>query len=134
MTDNQQGAQGGPVFHGPVSGGQFAWNNRTVTQNQRNDSAIAPGHEALAQLLGQLLRELPESGLAERDRADTEAAAEEVLAEVTGPDTPEPGRLRRALNGLKGALAPVAMGASAGAAAGAQEWAHAAIRDLTALM
>jgi hypothetical protein len=57
-----------------------------------------------------------------------------VLAEVTGPGAPEPGRLRRALNGLKGALAPVATGAAAGVEAGAQEWAHEAIRNLTALM
>ncbi|MFI2203256.1 hypothetical protein ACH47Z_21230 [Streptomyces sp. NPDC020192] len=134
MTDAQPTGQGGPVFHGPVSGSQFAWNNQTVTQNQRNDTTAAPGYEALAQLVGQLLRQLPESGLAEQDRADAEAAAAEVLAEVTGPEAPEPGRLRRALNTLKGALAPVAMGASAGAAAGAEQWAHEAVRNLTALM
>ncbi|MQY39729.1 hypothetical protein SRB17_77560 [Streptomyces sp. RB17] len=135
MTDpQQQGAPGGPVFLGPVSGNQIAWGNQTVTQYQRNDTAPAPGFEALAQLVGDLLLQLPQAGLAEQDQVDAEAAAEEVLAEITGPEAPEPGRLRRALNGLKGALAPVATGAAAGVEAGAQEWAHEAIRNLTTLI
>ncbi|MFI6354432.1 hypothetical protein ACIBJF_17640 [Streptomyces sp. NPDC050743] len=135
MTDPQpRDAHGGPQFHGPVSGSQIAWGNQTVTQNQRNDTAAAPDVEALARLVGELVRQLPQAGLAEQDRVDAEAAAEEVLAEISGPGGPEPGRLRRALNGLKGALAPVATGAAAGVEAGAQEWAHEAIRNLTALM
>ncbi|KUN03436.1 hypothetical protein AQI95_23345 [Streptomyces yokosukanensis] len=135
MSDPQRReAHGGPVFHGPASGNQFAWNNDQVTQNQRNDGAVAPGFEALARLVGDLLGQLPGAGLAERDRLDAVAAAQEVLAEVTGPEAPEPGRLRRALNGLKGVLAPVATGAAAGVGAATQEWAHEAIRNLTALM
>jgi hypothetical protein len=135
MTEPQrQDASGGPVFHGPVSGSQLAWNNETVTQNQRHDISAAPGFEELARYVDALRQELPQAGLAEQDRADADAAAEEVLAEVTGPDAPEPGRLRRALNGLKGALASIATGAAAGAETGARDWAHEAIRNLTALM
>ncbi|MGQ5640361.1 MULTISPECIES: hypothetical protein [unclassified Streptomyces] len=135
MTEPQrQDASGGPVFNGPITGSQLAWNNETVTQNQRHDISAAPGFEELARYVDALRQELPRAGLAEQDRADADAAAEEVLAEVTGPDAPEPGRLRRALNGLKGALAPIATGAVAGAEAGAQDWAHEAIRNLTALM
>lgn len=124
----------GPVFNDRVSGAQLAWNNETVTQNQQNNSAVAPGFEALAALMTDLLRQLPEAGLADRDREDAEAAAQEVLAEITGPEPPEQGRLRRAVNALKGALAPVATGIAAGTTIGAQEWAQSAIGSLTGLV
>ncbi|MFF4250371.1 hypothetical protein ACFY1L_04075 [Streptomyces sp. NPDC001663] len=124
----------GPVIHGAVSNSQFAWNNERVDQKQQNNSAVAPGYEALAALVRDLLRQLPRAGLAPQDREDTEAAAQEVLDEITGGEAPEPGRFRRALNGLRGALAPVAAGAAAGATAGAEEWAQEAIRSLTSLV
>ncbi|WP_392673908.1 hypothetical protein [Streptomyces sp. LN785] len=124
----------GPVFNAAVSGAQFAWNNGTVTQNQQNNSAVAPGFEALAELVGALLRQLPQAGLADHDREDAAAAAEEVLATITQPGQPEQGRLRRALAMLKGALAPVATGVVTGTAVGAQEWARTAIEGLTALV
>ncbi|WP_181727521.1 hypothetical protein [Streptomyces sp. PT12] len=53
----------GPVFNAEVSGAQLAWNNGTVTQNQQNNSAVAPGFEALAELIDDLLRQLPRAGL-----------------------------------------------------------------------
>ena len=121
----------GPVFNAEVSGSQFAWNNDTVTQNQQNNSAVAPGFEALAELVTELLGQLPQAGLADQDREDAESAAREVLATITQPDAPEEGRLRRALAMLKGALAPVATGVAAGTAVGAQEWARTAIEGLT---
>ncbi|MFF4449174.1 hypothetical protein [Streptomyces sp. NPDC001502] len=138
MSDQQQNAdRSGPVFHGAVSGAQFAWGNDSVTQNQQNNTAPAPGSEAaaavaaLAVLVADLLRQLPESGLPDRDREDAEAAAQDVLAEVAGTGEPDQGRLRRALAALKGALAPVATGVVAGTAVGAQEWARTAIEGLT---
>lgn len=132
MTDAQNvNNYDGPVFNGEVSGSQFAWNNDTVTQNQQNNSAVAPGFEALADRVTELLGQLPQSGLADRDREDAESAAREVLAAITQPDAPEEGRLRRALAMLKGALAPVATGVAAGTAVGAQEWARTAIEGLT---
>ncbi|WP_242433329.1 hypothetical protein [Streptomyces sp. Root264] len=125
----------GPVFNKGVANAQLAWNNGTVTQNQQiNDGSVAPGYEALAALVTDLLRQLPGSGLADRDRADAATAAEEVIAEITGSDSPEPGRVRRAVTMLKGALAPVATGLAAGTAVGAQEWAQSAIRGLTGLV
>ncbi|MEH0548148.1 hypothetical protein QA802_35320 [Streptomyces sp. B21-105] len=125
----------GPVFNKGVSNAQFAWNNETVTQNQQiNDGSVAPGYEALAAMVSELLRQLPEAGLADRDRTDAATAAEEVIAEITGSDSPEPGRVRRAVTTLKGALAPVATGLAAGTAVGAQEWAQSAIRGLTGLV
>ncbi|WP_328318017.1 hypothetical protein [Streptomyces sp. NBC_00388] len=123
----------GPVFNAAVSGAQFAWNNGSVNQNQQNNSAVAPGFEDLARLVTDLLRQLPRAGLTDQDREDADAAAREVLAAVTQPETPEPGRLRRALATLKGALAPVATGVVAGTATGAQEWARTAIENLTHL-
>ncbi|WP_406085650.1 hypothetical protein [Streptomyces virginiae] len=135
MSDQRPNADGsGPVFHGTVSGAQFAWGNETVTQNQQNNTAPPPGAEALASLaalVADLLRQLPEAGLPDRDREDAEAAAQDVLAEVDGTGEPHPGRLRRALAALKGALAPVATGVAAGTAVGAQEWARTAIESLT---
>jgi hypothetical protein len=122
----------GPVFNAEVSGAQFAWNNETVTQNQQNNSAVSPGFERLADLVTDLLRQLPQAGLADQDREDADAAAREVLAMISRPGPPEPGRLRRALATLKGALAPVATGVVAGTAVGAQEWARTAIEGLTA--
>ncbi|MEU6218481.1 hypothetical protein ABZ845_13320 [Streptomyces sp. NPDC047022] len=124
----------GPVFNAEVSGAQFAWNNDAVTQNQQNNSAVAPGFEALAALVTNLLRELPQAGLADPDREDAESAAREVLATIARPDVPEDGRLRRALAMLRGALAPVATGVVAGTAAGAQEWARQAIEGLTGIL
>lgn len=134
MDDPQGDNYNGPVFNAGVTGSQFAWNNENVTQNQQNNSAVAPGFEALVTLVTDLLRELPQAGLAESDREDAEYAARKVLATVAGPDAPEDGRLRRALAMLKGALAPVATGVVAGTAAGAQEWAQKAIEGLTRLL
>ncbi|MFD3942509.1 hypothetical protein [Streptomyces sp. NPDC058579] len=128
--ENDQRSEG-PVFHGPVSHNQFAWGNRTATQNQQNNgTGVAPGHEALAERVAELLRALPAQGLPDQDREDTETAAGEVLATIAGPDQPEPGRLRMALATLRGALTPVATGVAAGATIGAQEWAVTAIQGL----
>ncbi|MER7515167.1 hypothetical protein [Streptomyces sp. NPDC126499] len=133
-TNGANGARSdGPVFHGPVSQGQFAWGNENVTQNQQNNTAaaVAPGYEELAERVRELLAQLPAAGLPAPEQEDTEAAAAEVLAAIGGPDAPEPGRLRRALAMLRGALTPVAMGAAAGTTVAAQEWALTAIRGLT---
>jgi hypothetical protein len=124
----------GPVFNAGVSGAQIAWNNDTVTQNQQNNSVVAPGFEALAALVTDLLRQLPQMGLADQDREDTEAAANEVLEAITQQDPPEEGRLRRLLAVLKGALAPIATGVVTGTALEAQEWARKAIEGLTGIL
>lgn len=120
----------GPVFNGDVSGAQIAWNNESVTQNQHHTSIVAPGFEELAKFVTDLLQQLPQLGLADHDRDDAQAAAHEVLTEITQA-APEPGRVRHALNALRGWLAPVATGARDGLADGAQAWAQAAIAGLS---
>ncbi|MEU7032852.1 hypothetical protein ABZ958_04110 [Streptomyces sp. NPDC046237] len=119
----------GPVFNGPARNNLLAWNSETVTQNQQVNSAVAPGYEELAERVTELLRQLPEAGLGEQDREDAEAAAGDVLDVITQPE-PEPGKVRRALATLRGALAPVATGVAAGTTVGAQEWALSAIEGL----
>ncbi|MFF5935900.1 hypothetical protein [Streptomyces sp. NPDC012508] len=119
----------GPVFIGPAHNNQLAWNSETVTQNQQVNSAVAPGYEELAARVTELLRQLPEAGLGEQDREDAEAAAGDVLDVITQPE-PEPGKVRRVLATLRGALAPVATGVAAGTTVGAQEWALSAIEGL----
>ncbi|MEU8616320.1 hypothetical protein [Streptomyces sp. NPDC048623] len=142
MNESQHGTPGTPAhqtpglhIHGAVSGSQIAVGNEQVTQNQINHTAteVAPGHAELAELVRELLRRLPEQGLGEPEREDTEAAANEVLDTISGTEAPEPGRLRRALTLLRGALAPVATGVAAGATAGSQQWAQDAIASLTAM-
>ncbi|MET7657188.1 hypothetical protein, partial [Streptomyces sp. NPDC005486] len=85
MNDPQQVHHyDGPVFNGGVSNSQFAWNNETATQNQQLNNTVAPGHEALATLVTDLLRQLPGAGLGDREREDAESAAQEVPSGVRG--------------------------------------------------
>lgn len=120
----------GPVVHGDVTGTQLAWGNQTVNQTQHSQAEkIAPGFEAVAQAVVKTLERLHEVGLADDDRHDAETVANEALAEVTQTQ-PDRGKLRRALNALKGYLAPVAFGLVTGSAEGAQEWARTAIEQL----
>jgi hypothetical protein len=119
----------GPVFHGDANGAQLAWGNQTVNQIQNRSQQIAPGFEAIAQAVVRTLERLPAVGLTEQDQQDAEDAAREILTEVTEPE-PDRGKVRRALSALKGLLAPVAVGLTAGTAEGAQEWAKTAIEQL----
>ncbi|MEV6868478.1 hypothetical protein AB0M44_46810 [Streptosporangium subroseum] len=119
----------GPVFHGSADGAQLAWNNETVTQTQNQTQQIAPGFEAIAKAVVLTLEQLPAVGLAKEDQQDAEEAAREVLTEVTREE-PDRGKIRRGLSALKGFLAPMATGLSAGAGAGAQDWARTAIEQL----
>lgn len=121
----------GPVIHGSADGAQLAWGNETVQQTQGRSEQIAPGFEAMAQAVAKTLERLPDAGLAQDDLHDAEAAARDVLAEVTKP-VPDRGKIRRALSSLKGFLAPIAIGLAAGAVeGGAHEWARVAIEQLS---
>ncbi|MEU3118550.1 hypothetical protein ABZ652_31100 [Micromonospora chalcea] len=97
----------GPVFHGASQGGQFAWGNRDVTQQQSIAQRVAPEFQPLAAAVVTILQQLPGYGLTPRDQQDIEAAANEVLAEVQ-QEQPEPGQLRRGVAMLKGFLFPIA--------------------------
>jgi hypothetical protein len=134
-TDPEAPMVGGTTYNGPVinitgNGAQVAWNNRSVNQNQGDQhQQIAPGFEPLAQAVASTLQQLPHAGLANADQQDAEAAANEVLTEVTQAE-PDRGKIRRALAALKGLLAPVAMGLVTGAGEGAQDWAKTAVEQL----
>jgi hypothetical protein len=120
----------GPVIYGNANGAQLAWGNHAARQTQKRAEQIAPGFEAIAQAVVKTLEGLPAAGLAQDDRQDAEAAAGEVLAEVTQPE-PDRGKIRRALASLKGFLAPIAVAAAEGTAEGsAHEWARMAIEQL----
>ena len=111
-------------------GAQLAMGNQSVVQNQVNaPQQIAPGFELIAKAVANTLQQLGAAGLPPQDQTDAEDAAQEVLAEVVS-DEPDPGRIRRGLNTLKGLLSPVSLGVQTGAAEGAQEWATTAIQQL----
>ena len=117
----------GPVIQGSADGAQLAWGNYSVHQSRKEQ--IAPGFEAITQAVVKTLEQLPYAGLADNEQQEAEAAANEVLTEVTQPK-PDQGKIRRALATLKGFIAPVAMGIVSGAAEGAQGWARTAIEQL----
>jgi hypothetical protein len=121
----------GPVIHGNANGAQLAWGNDNVYQTQIRTEQVAPGFEAIAQAVVKTLEGLAGASLAEDDRQDAEAAARDVLVEVT-QSAPNRGKIRRALSSLKGFLAPIAMGLAEGGAEGsAHEWARMAIEQLS---
>jgi hypothetical protein len=89
------------------NGAQLAWNSETVTQTAvSRTEQIAPGFEAIAQAVVRTLEQLPVVGLPEDDQREAEAAANEVLVEITQPE-PELGKIRRGIAALKGFLAGV---------------------------
>jgi hypothetical protein len=100
----------GPLSAGNAQGGQWAWNNRDVTQNQNNQE-VAPGFEPLAKAVAMILKQLPAFGLNPEDQQDIEEAANAVLAEVQQPQ-PEPRRIRRVLAAIEGFLMPLAVEAA----------------------
>jgi hypothetical protein len=74
----------GPVIQGDANGAQLAWNNEIVTQTAvSRTEQIAPGFEAIAQAVVRTLEQLPLVGLPEDDQREAEAAANEILVEVT---------------------------------------------------
>ncbi len=119
----------GPVIMGDANNAQLAWGNNTVHQTQNVTEQIAPGFEVIAQAVAKTLEGLAAVGLNDEDRQEAEAVATEILEEVTNAQ-PNQGKLKRALMALKGFLAPIATGVSAGAGEGAQEWARTAIKQL----
>lgn len=121
----------GPVFHGDANGAQLAWGNESATQIQNvRTEQVAPGFEAVALAIAKTLEGLPALGLNDEDRRDAEVAANTALAEITQTE-PDRGKIRAAVQALKGVLAPVMAGLVAGSADGAQEWARTAIEQLT---
>ncbi len=96
----------GPVFHGAAQGQQFAWGNRDVSQTLHAGDQVAPGFEALAEAVAEIVKQLPAYGLDPEYQQDAEDATGEVLAQITKPE-PEPRLVRRAVAGLRGLIVPV---------------------------
>ncbi len=119
----------GPVFLGSADGAQLAWNNQTANQAQNRTEQVSPGYEALAAAVVKTLEDLPAAGLNEDDLADANEVGQEILAEVVKPE-PDQRKLKKAVAALKGYLSPLLVGAVAGAAAGAHQWAQTAIEQL----
>lgn len=60
----------GPVIFGSADGAQLAWNNGAVCQSRTGESQqIAEGFEALANVVAEILRQLPATGLDNKDQA-----------------------------------------------------------------
>jgi hypothetical protein len=124
----------GPVIFGSADGAQLAWNNGAVRQSHNGESQqIAEGFEALANIVAEILRQLPATGLDEEDQALAVETGNELLAELIQP-SPELGKVKRTAAMLRGVLAPLAIAAESGAAQAVTEWAKTAIEHLSRLI
>ncbi|MEU7935229.1 hypothetical protein [Micromonospora echinofusca] len=120
----------GPVIHGNVDRTQLAWGNNTVSQARSHTEQVAPEFELIAQAVADTVEKLAAVGLSEDDLREARVAAADFFVEAAQTE-PNRGKVRRAVNALKGFLAPVAMGVVAGSTADAQERARAAIEQLS---
>ncbi|WP_327029892.1 hypothetical protein OG989_05650 [Micromonospora sp. NBC_01740] len=124
----------GPVFnHSSANGAQIAWNNESVTQNNNRVEQVAPGYEALAKALTEVLQQVSAMGLSEEAREDVDAASNEILAEIVR-DEPRPGPIRRAATILRTWLTPIAAAGTAGVSLGVSEGAQEAARTAIELI
>lgn len=124
----------GVIFHASADGAQVALNNSgTINQQQNHGDQVAPGFEPLAQAVALVMQGLAKVELTDDDRRDAEEAAAEIVAEVTS-DQPNSGKIRRAVNAIKGVLAPIGAGLAGATSAEVQEWARTAIDQLGAAL
>ncbi|MEU3767895.1 hypothetical protein AB0E55_22825 [Amycolatopsis keratiniphila] len=110
---------------GSITGGMQAWNSTTVSQVQHNNAAA--GYEELVRLVQQLVAQLPErTELTSEAREDIQEAAEDTLDVLAGPE-PKPGKIRRLVDGIVGALGraalPLGQGMAQGVHEGTAKWA-----------
>ncbi|WP_078326927.1 hypothetical protein [Mycobacteroides salmoniphilum] len=99
----------GPVINVKGDHAQLAWNSHDVTQAQNNTEQIAPGYEAVADLVTRLLASLPTLELDPADQTEAQDTGTAILREVVKAE-PDKGIVRRGITMLKGLLAPVASG------------------------
>ena len=120
----------GVIFHAGAEGAQVALNNSgQINQQQNYGDQVASGFEPLAQAVALVMEGLAKVQLTDDDRRDAEEAAAEVVTEVT-TDHPNSSKIRRAVNVLKGVLAPIGAGLATATNAEVQEWARTAIDQL----
>ena len=118
----------GPVVQVNGDRAQVAWGG-SVTQNQDGVQEVAPGYEALAAAVVEIRRGLAATGLGAGEQREAEAAADDLLREITVPE-PDPGKVRRAATMLKGFLASVLIGGGEGIGEGAVDWVRTGIEQL----
>lgn len=119
----------GPVIHGDANNAQLAWMNGSSSQVQDNAQQIASGFEEVAAAVADLIQQIPGSGVGEDVQEHIQEPAADILNEVVEAE-PDKGKVRAALERIKGVLAPVALGMSRGAGDGAADWAKNAISQL----
>ncbi|RAO37601.1 hypothetical protein PSN13_01596 [Micromonospora saelicesensis] len=119
----------GPIIHGDLHGGQFAWQNNTVNQTQTNAPSVAPGYESVAEVVAEVLAQLPQFALPAEEAEGARDSANEILTETSSP-APDRSRVVRSLAALKGFLLPVLNQAAAGAGAGAHDLAKTSLERL----
>lgn len=113
---------------------QVAVNNSgDVTQSQTASATVTPGFEALAELLGTVLSHAASFRLPPEDEADLREAVGQALAETTR-ETPDRTLIRRSVTFVKGALAPIVAGVSAGLSDETAELARKTIDALSAAL
>lgn len=99
----------GPVVTVNGDHAQLAWDSQSVTQTQANSEQIAAGYERLAQVLADMLANLPSFQLNENDEAEIRENTNIVLQEVVKPE-PDQSIVRRCVTLIKGLLAPISAG------------------------
>jgi len=119
----------GPVVHVQGDHAQLAWGNTNSTQNQTKTDQIAPGYEAVAVAVADLVKNLDTLQLDRDDAMVAREAAEAILGEVTN-EAPDRGRLVRSMSALRGVVAQVAMSAGTGVSEGVREFARTAVEQL----
>ncbi|MBN6037738.1 hypothetical protein [Amycolatopsis sp. 195334CR] len=119
----------GPVIHGDANGSmQIAvGDHNSMLQLSRQE--VTPGHEALATLITQILREIKGFNLVGDDEEIIRESGQEVLEETTSQQ-PQKSRIRKSIAAVKGVLSGVAHGAATGANEGAQELAKNMLTEL----
>jgi surface antigen len=104
-----------------------------VTQSQPATGTVAPGFEALAELLGAVLSNAPTFKLPPENEADLSEAVSQALNETT-KETPDRTLIRRSVTFVKGALTPVLAGVSTGVTDETAELARKTIDALSAAL
>lgn len=121
----------GPVVQVNGNRAQVAWGD-SVSQNQDGAQEVAHGYEALAAAVVEIRRGFHDAGLEDDERREAEAAADDLLREITVP-SPEAARVRRSATLLKGFLASILAGGGENIGESAAEWALTGIRQLDSL-
>ncbi|GAA2863860.1 hypothetical protein Acy02nite_72320 [Actinoplanes cyaneus] len=119
----------GPMIQGNVQGSQFIWQNGTANNNQVGGSPVAAGYESVAEVVAEVLAQLPRLGLPAEEAEGARDSAGEILAEVSST-APNRSRVVRSLAALRGFLLPILNQAAAGAGAGAHDLAKTALDRL----